>query len=606
MQHLPVRIVAAPSHRACWWCGLRVDFTGTQQSGPVATGTGPFCVSNAAAEKDGVQHIRHHQLPLAHGFNQLWSSANMPGHNVYGRSAIPLLSSVTARVPGGKVHGRVHSARTTSRHYTGTATGRVRWPYGHMAMFWKFLIVLCPEDVSLAIMEELWRVQCADSIPLDPSREAYRCTKQSTVLASLAGEESAANETAKATEHTATAARRAATTAKLAEEMHNDWSVLTSEMELANVHGCLCEVLKAEHMTVLADILLIPRHDRGKGHGEHRARDSMPISREPTDELFLKTLLTVWMENSSLANATVLLEALSQVGTELARPCKSLLHLAATLLSHESLQAAPSRIVSLAYAAPALWYSLTRRLFDHLVVAYHDHAEYRGVPSNWTCPFFCAVLASKPYLYGVSLSCQECVALSSLLCGYTCFDLEEVHLIWCSIGDESFHQLSVGLQRCSSVCVLDLWGNAIHDGQALSAVISAMSASLVKVAVGKNPVGVSGFASVCRALSQCMNVHTVNVMYMTIHGVAPLSVVCDMLEHCTQLEELFLNGNVFVSSEDDEFRFIEAVEVCTQLCDLSLDGCGLSENICSQLVAVFTERKCRAGLSGVSVRELVE
>ena len=483
---------------------------------------------------------------------------------------------------------------------------------GHMAMFWKFLIALRPEDVSLTIMEELWRVQCADPIPLDPSGEADKSTKEANKWASQGRHGWASDETTTASQHAATVARRAATAAKLAEEMRNDSSVLTGEMEMAKVHDRLCQILKAEHMTVLADILLIPRHDRGKGHGGQRVRRSMPISREPTDALFLKTLLTVWMENGSVANGTVLLEALSQVDAELARPCESLLHPAAMLLSRESLQAAASGIVSLADAAVAAHArspirrlfvaaesSPIRRLFVHLVVAYHEHAEYHGVSCNWTHPFFRAMLASKLNLRGVSLSSHECVALSSLLCVYTCSDLEAVNLFLCSIGNESFHSLSAGLQRFGSVSVLDLRGNGIHDGQALSSVISAMSASLVDVYVGGNPVGVSGFVSVCRALSQCKNVHTVNVVNMYSDGAAPLSVLCDMLEQCTQLKVLELNGNVFVGSEDDELRFIEAVKVCTQLHTLWVHGCDLSENVRSQLVTVFTERGCQDSLFGV-------
>ena len=472
---------------------------------------------------------------------------------------------------------------------------------GHMAMFWKFLIALCPEDVSLTIMEELWRVQCADPIPLDPSGMADESTKRAKRRAS-AGLQEEASDATEATKHAAIAARRAATAANLAEDMRNDSSVLTGEMEMAKVHDRLCEVLKAEHMTVLADILLIPRHDRGKGHGGQRVCRSMPISREPTDALFLKTLLTVWMENGSVANGTVLLEALSQVDAELARPCESLLHPAAMLLSHESLQAAPSRIVSLADAADAAdadESSPILRLFVHLVVAYHEHAEYHGVSCNWTHPFFRAMLAPKLDLFAVSLSSHECVALSSLLRGYSCSDLEEVDLYRCSLDDESFHSLSAGLQRCSSVHVLHLYWNGIHDGQALSSMISAMSASLVDVNVGFNHVGVSGFVSVCRALTQCKNVHHVHVEYMYSDGAAPLSVLCDMLEQCTQLKELRLNWNVLVGSEDDELRFIEAVKVCTQLRILWVDGCGLSENVCSQLVMVFTERECGSGLLGV-------
>ena len=484
------------------------------------------------------------------------------------------------------------------RHHAIALVRRLGAYDGHMAMFWKFLIALCPEDVSLTIMEELWRVQCADPIPLDPSGMADESTKRANRRASDGQEEWASNATTKATKHAATAARRAAIAAKLAEDMRNDSSVLTGEMEMAKVHDRLCEVLKAEHMTVLADILLIPRHDRGKGHGGQRVRRSMPISREPTDALFLKTLLTVWMENGSVANGAVLLEALSQVDAELARPCESLLHPAAMLLSHESLQAAPSRIVSLADAAvaAAAESSPIRRLFVHLVVAYHEHAEYHGVSCNWTHSFFCAMLASKLDLCRVSLYSHECVAISSLLCGYTCSDLEEVDLAECSLVDESFHSLSAGLQRCSSVRVLSLWGNVIHDGQALSSVIAAMSASLVTVNVGGNPVGVSGFVSVCRALSQCKNVRTVLVTYMYSDGAAPLSVLCDMLEQCTQLKELWLEGNVFEGSEDDELRFIEAVKVCTQFRILWAWGCGLSENVRSQLVTVFTERECLHGL----------
>ncbi|XP_065198305.1 NLR family CARD domain-containing protein 3-like [Sycon ciliatum] len=487
------------------------------------------------------------------------------------------------------------------RHHAIALVRRLGAYDGHMAMFWKFLIALCPEDVSLTIMEELWRVQCADPIPLDPSGEADESTKRANRWASDGREERASNATTTATRHAATAARRAATAAKLAEDMRNDSSVLTGEMEMAKVHDRLCQILKAEHMTVLADILLIPRHDRGKGHGGERVRRSMPISREPTDALFLKTLLTVWMENGSVANGTVLLEALSQVDAVLARPCESLLHPAAMLLSRESLQAAPSGIVSLADAAAvaAHAHSSIRRLFVHLVVAYHEHAEYHGVSCNWTHPFFRTMLASKLILNGVSLSSHECVALSSLLRDYTCSDLEEVDLNFCRIGDESFHSLSAGLQRCSSVRVLDLDYNAIHDGQALSSVISAMSASLVVVSVTGNPVGVSGFVSVCRALSQCKNVHKVYALYMCSDGAAPLSVLCDMLEQCTQLKVLGLNGNVFVGCEDDELRFIEAVKVCTQLHILSVYDCGLSANVRSQLVTVFTEWGRRDDLYGV-------
>ncbi|XP_065198045.1 uncharacterized protein LOC135829580 [Sycon ciliatum] len=470
---------------------------------------------------------------------------------------------------------------------------------GHMAMFWKFLIALCPEDVSLTIMVELWRVQCADPIPLDPSGEADESTKEANRRASDGQEKWASYLTTEAAKHAATAARRAATAAKLAEDMRDDSSVLTGEMEMAKVHDRLCQVLKAEHMTVLADVLLIPRHDRGKGHGGQRVRRSMPISREPTDALFLKTLLTVWMENGSVANGTVLLEALSQVDAELAQPCKSLLHPAAMLLSNEALPAAPFLTVSLAAAVGNSAHSYIRRLFVHLVVANHEHAEYHGVSCNWTHPFFLAMLASKLNLNGVSLSSHECVALSSLLRGYTCSDLENVNLRGCSIGDESFPSLSAGLQRYSSLRSLDLEGNGIHDGQALSSLISAMSASLVDVNVSGNPVVVSGFVSVCRALSQCKNVHGVDVEYMYSDGAAPLSVLCDMLEQCTQLKRLGLSGNVFVGSEDDELRFIEAVKVCTQLRILWVYFCGLSENVRSQLVTVFTERGCRDGLRGV-------
>ncbi|XP_065184905.1 NACHT, LRR and PYD domains-containing protein 3-like [Sycon ciliatum] len=477
------------------------------------------------------------------------------------------------------------------RHHAIALVRRLGAYDGHMAMFWKFFIALCPEDVSLIIMEELWRVQYADPIPLDPSSEANEATKQANRCGSDGQEEWASSATTEATKHADTAARRAATAAKLAEDMRNDSSVLTGEMEMAKVHKQLCHELNAEQMTVLADILLIPRHDRGKGHGEQLVRRSMPISREPTDTQFLKTLLRVWMKNGSVAYGTVLLEALSQVDAELARLCKSLLHPAAMLLSHESLQAASSRIVSLADAAPSFRDTPIRRLFVHLVVAYHEHAEYHGVSCNWTHPFFCAILASKLILNGVSLSSHECVALSSLLCGYTCSDLEKVDLCDCSIGDESFHSLSTGLQRCSSVRSLQLYGNAILDGLALSSVISAMSASLVSVGVGGNPVGVSGFVSVCRALSQCKNVHNVNVSDMYSDGAAPLSLLCDTLEQCTQLEVLWLYGNRFVGSADDEMRFIEAVKVCTQLRGLWVDNCGLSENVCSQLVTVFTERR---------------
>ncbi|XP_065186011.1 uncharacterized protein LOC135816839 [Sycon ciliatum] len=485
------------------------------------------------------------------------------------------------------------------RHHAIALVRRLGAYDGHMAMFWKFLIALSPEDVSLTIMEELWRVQCADPISLDPSGEADRYTKSAIKCASEGRVELAVEDATEASKEAATAAKRAATAAKLAEEMRNDSSVLTGEMDMAKVHHRLCEVLKAEHMAVLADILLIPRHDRGKGHGEHRVRRSMPISREPTDALFLKTLLTVWMETGSVANGTVLLEALSQVDAELARPCERLLHPAAMLLSGESLQAAAYRIVSLADADPALVYSPIRRFLVHLVVAYHEHAEYRGVSGSWTRPFFRAMLASKLNLRNIPISSHECVALSSLLCGYPCVDLEEVSLHGCRIGDESFHSLSVVLQRCSSVRVLNLCLNAIHDGQALSSVISAMSARLVYVDVSVNPVGVSGFVSVCHALCQCKNVHTVNVTGMYSDGAALLSIVCDVLEHCTQLEELRLRENVLVGSDDDGMRFIEAVKVCTQLRVLSVKGCGLSENVCSQLVAVFAERKRRYGLYGV-------
>ena len=416
------------------------------------------------------------------------------------------------------------------RHHAIALVRRLGAYDGHMAMFWKFLIALCPEDVSLTIMEELWRVQCADPIPLDPSGEADKSTKEANSCGSYGQEEWASDSTKEATKHAATAARRAATAAKLAEDMRNDSSVLTGEMEMAKVHDHLCQILNAEHMAVLADILLIPRHDRGKGHGGQRVRRSMPISREPTDSLFLKTLLTVWIENGSVANGTVLLEVICQVDAELAQTCESLLHPAAMLLSRECLQAAPSRIVSLADAATSLRESPIRRLFVHLVVAYHEHAEYHVASCNWTHPFFRAMLASKFDLFGVSLSSHECVALSSLLCGYTCSDLEAVNLYGCSIGHESFHSLSAVLQRCSSVSVLDLFDNCVHDGQALSSLISAMSASLVVVNVSVNPVGVSGFVSVCRALSQCKNVHKVDVMYMYSDSAAPLSVLCDMLE----------------------------------------------------------------------------
>ena len=481
------------------------------------------------------------------------------------------------------------------RHHAIALVRRLGAYDGHMAMFWKFLIALCPDDVSLTIMKELWRVQCADPIPLDPSGEADEASKLANEWASDGHVQWASAATTEANNYAITAARRAATAAKLAEDMRNDSSVLTGEMEMAKVHDRLCQVLKAEHMTVLADILLIPRHDRGKGHGGQRVRRSIPISREPTDALFLKTLLTVWMENGNVANGTVLLEALSQVDAELALPCESLLHPAAMLLSHESLQAAPSRIVSLADAgdesSPIHW------LFVHLVVAYHEHAEYHGVSCNGThpFPFFRAMLASKLNLY-VSLSSHECVALGSLLRVYTCSDLEEVKLPGCSIGDESFHSLSAGLQRCSHVRVLHLGMNAIHDGQALSSVISAMSASLLVVSVNSNPVGVSGFVSVCRALSQCKNVHTAFVRNMYGDGAAPLSVLCDMLEQCTQLDVLGVNGNVLVGGEDDELRFIEVVKACTQLRALCVEDCGLSENVCSQLVTVFTEKGCLYGL----------
>ncbi|XP_065196491.1 uncharacterized protein LOC135827982 [Sycon ciliatum] len=484
------------------------------------------------------------------------------------------------------------------RHHAIVLARRLGAYDGHMAMFWKFLIALSPEDVSLTILEELWRVQCADPIPLDPSGEADQCTKDANKFASLS-EEWATIASTEANAYVAIAARRAVTAATLAEEMRNDSSVLTGEMELAKVHDHLCQVLKAEHMTVLADILLIPRHHRGKGHGGQRVRRFMPISREPTDALFLKVLLTLWMENGSVANGTVLLEALSQVDAELAQPCESLLHPVAMLLSPESVQAAPSRIVSLADVAPANVYSPIRRLFVHLVVAYREHAEYHGVSCKWTCRFFSSVLASKLNLHHVSLSSHECIALSSLLRGYPWFDLEEVLLSWCSNDNEAFHTLSVGLRRCRRVRVLDLYGNAIHDGQALSSVISAMSASLVVVRVSFNLVGASGFVLVCRALSQCRNVRFVNVKYMYSDGAVPLWVLCAMLEQCTQLEVLCLVGNVFVASEDDEVRFIEAVKACTQLHALSVLGCGLSRNVCSQLVTVFAERKRLNGLCGV-------
>ncbi|XP_065197671.1 uncharacterized protein LOC135829192 [Sycon ciliatum] len=466
------------------------------------------------------------------------------------------------------------------RHHAIALVRRLGAYDGHMTMFWKFLIALCPGDVSLTVIEELWRVQCADPIPLDPSNEADR------------------SRGANAAKYAAIATRRVATAAKLAEEMRSHSSVLTGEMEMAKVHDRLCEVLKAEHMKVLADILLIPRHDRGKGHGEHRVHRSMPICREPTDALFLKTLLTVWMESGSVANGTVLLEALSQVDAELARVCESLLHPAAVLLSHDSLQATSSRIVSLANAVPADVNSPTSRVFVHLVVAYHEHAEYHEASCERTYQFFRAMLASKLKLLYVSLSSHECVALSSLLCGCA-RDLEEVDLHDCSIGNDSFHSLSAGLRRCSRVRVLDLSWNAIRDGQALSSLISAMSASLVEVVVSRNRVGVSGFVAVCRALSQCKNVHTVNASHLYSDGAAPLSVLCDMLAHCTQLEVLWLYGNVLVGSEDDDSRVIEAVEACTSLRELRVYDCGLSENVCSQLVTVFTERECWDDLNGV-------
>ena len=468
---------------------------------------------------------------------------------------------------------------------------------GHMSMFWKFLIALCPEDVSLTIMEELWRAQCADPIPLDPSSKA-KAGELPSYNVSLA--EFAALGAADANKRTAIAASRAATAAKLAEEMRNDSSVLTGEEEMAKVHDRLCRVLKAEHMTVLADILLIPRCDRGKGHGEQQVRHSMPISREPTDALFLKTLLTVWMESGSVANGTVLLEALSQVDAELARPCESLLHPAAMLLSHEYLQAAPARIVSLADAIHASPYSPIRQFFVHLVVAYHEHAEYHGVSGKWTHPFFRVVLASELNVSGTSHSFHECVSLSSLLRGYACSDLEEVNLIGCFLGDESFLRLSQGLKMCRRVRVLELEGNDIHDGQALSSVILALSPSLQGLRISFNQVGVIGFLPVCFAINHCKNVRTVSMSCMYVAScrisAVPLFVLWDMLERCTQLESLEVDWNVFLGRQDDELRFIQAVKGCTQLRQLEVNDCGLSSSVCSQLVTVFTERNCRKGL----------
>ena len=62
---------------------------------------------------------------------------------------------------------------------------------------------------------------------------------------------------------------------------------------------------------------------------------------------------------------------------------------------------------------------------------------------------------------------------------------------------------------------------------------------------------------------------------------------------------LFLDGNEFVGSVDDELRFIEAVKVRTQLRVLWVYGCGFSENVRSQLVTVFTESGRRSDLHGV-------
>eukprot|EP00117_Sycon_ciliatum_P043913 scpid49937/ scgid31737/ NACHT, LRR and PYD domains-containing protein 3 len=457
---------------------------------------------------------------------------------------------------------------------------------GHMVMFWKFLIALCPQAVSLTVMEQLWCIQCDDPIPPDPSRAADKAAEEAAMFDNIHCGYLAAEEEEKSAEYADLSIKRAAWNAVMAEEVQDDCSVLSGELETAKVRAGLCRVLTCADMTALADVLNVPLGDHGKGRGEQRVRRCMPVDQEPADGTFLQTLLSLWMETNSTACGARLLEALQQVNFKLVALCENLLRPAAVLADDESALDAPSHIVSLSDA------DSSENLFMQLVSAHHERAQYNCMPCDWEFPLFKAMLAAKLMLAGVSLSSHDCVALTLLLCGPLCADVRAVNSIWCHSGAGLSRCISLGAGPWSNVRELNLSHCGVRDGQALSLLVGAMAGTLeVFYAVG-NQVGVGGFVSVCTALCRCSNIRTVNIKDMCNDGAVPLPCICTMLERCGKLESLHLDWNTFASNQDDELRFFEGVKRNVQLKKLCLSRCGATSDFCSQLAAVFKNREC--------------
>eukprot|EP00117_Sycon_ciliatum_P006551 scpid27464/ scgid10040/ NACHT, LRR and PYD domains-containing protein 3; Cold autoinflammatory syndrome 1 protein homolog; Cryopyrin; Mast cell maturation-associated-inducible protein 1; PYRIN-containing APAF1-like protein 1 len=424
---------------------------------------------------------------------------------------------------------------------------------GHMAMFWSFLIALCPSDMSSGLLEAIWCVVCQK-----PARLLAR--QSSTIHGDIVA---------------------------LAEETLGNSSILSNESDMTNVSDRLCEVMEFSDMVRLADILLAPK-TMGRGRGENRVRRRMSASREFTDHLFLQTLLLDWMATTQIATGAVLYELMKEANPELAERCKPVLQPGVALTSTASPSAADGEMATLAYATKHQRGEredmvLRRRMFIHLVAAYKEHSVYHGVSCNGHCSFLHTVLASELALDWVPLSAHECMAIGAVLRNHRCIKLEEVHLWQCSIGDLALQTLSSGLMKCVHVRILDLASNGIHDGVLLSSVIMAMSASLEDVDVTSNPIGCDDFTVLCKALSQCTNLQVVTAGNMYLAGYASLKAVSELLEGCKMLSRLSIWDNMLQQSDAGEQRFVQAVKCHTMLHRLYANGCDFSEALQAQL-----------------------
>ena len=367
---------------------------------------------------------------------------------------------------------------------------------GHMTMFWRFLIALTPPKPAVAIMEHLWRIIC------DGDRTQRACSQTDT---------------------------------RLLDDIVSRSQPTKQSNDMGRIHAVLKSALSVEKMKELADQLLVGT--AGQGRGRQRVDNALPRGRELTDDLYLDTLVTVRKTEAVETSAEVILSAVRKVDPGTASHCEQHAMTSATskISTPTSSGAAPA--ATAAPRRPPANDEVERRCLADFLVAYLEHGQYQGTSScNGHCSFFSQVFSLN--FYHVKLSLSDCTAIAHFLTTHFCVDVQEVHLLACSLTSTAMRCILNGLAHYTHVRVLFLRLNHCTDGNVFSSAILFASSSLEEADLDLNEVGIDGFALVCRALSSCRKLRIVSLIGLcSVYGAdVPLTTILEILHSNRNLE----------------------------------------------------------------------